>query len=218
MNLNTLSAVLAITVASALAPLSAADSGDRIVRSAPGDHLGSVPVLLGLDSVRKELKISRSQAAQLDQIRTGFKAGARKLVAQTPANPAARRSAEATLVRLKTKANAEALAVLTPTQRCRLAQIEYQILGGTMLLSPSVQKTLGLSASQIASIGKLQQKGIKYAGAVNQRFENGKISHHERVALLRTHRTKQAEAMIRLLTPAQRTTLKTLSGTPIKKK
>ena len=218
MNIKLLSAVIAISISGTVAPLSAAVSGDRIVRSTPADHLGSVAVLLGLDSVRKELKITRTQAGQLDQIRAGFKAGARKLTAQAPSGPAARRSADATLARLKTKANADALAVLTPTQRCRLAQIEYQVLGGTILLSHSVQKTLGLSPSQVASINKLEQKGFKYAGAVNQRFENGKISHHERLSLLRTNRIKQAQAMLHVLTPAQRTTLKTLSGSPIRKK
>ena len=200
-----------------MAPIYAADGGVRIVRSTPADHPGSVPVLLGLDSVRKEIGLTASQSSRMDRIRAEFKAGARKLTAQAPATPAARQSSEAALVALKTKANAKALAVLTPVQRCRLAQIEYRVLGGTMLLSPSVQKTLGLSASQIAKIGKLEQKRIAYAGGVNRRFEDGKISHHERVALLRSYRAKQAEALIRVLTPAQRQTFRTLQGHPLPK-
>ena len=217
MNAKKLIAILAIAVPAAIAPTYAADSACRISRSAPADHLGSVPILLGLDSVRKELKITTSQADRLDIVRADFKSGARKLTAQAPMSPTARRSAAAALAKLKTKANADALAVLTPTQRCRLAQIEYQVLGGTMLLSHSVQKTLKLSVSQIAVIGKLENKGIAYAGSVNQRFEDGKISHHERLILLRTNRTKQAEAMIRLLSPAQRQALMTLCGNPVKK-
>jgi len=216
MNAKNLPALLAVVIAVSVAPLRAADGGGCLFRSAPSDHPGAVPILLGLDSVRKELHLSAAQAGRLDEIRSDFKARARQLTARTPTNPSERRSAGTHLAHLRTTANAQALAVLTPAQRCRLAQIEYQVLGGTMLLSPSVQKSLGLSPVQIARIGRLEKKGIASAGAVNRRFENGEISHHERLAILRAHRIKQAEALVRLLTPAQRQTLNTLRGNPVK--
>ena len=37
------------------------------------EHPGSVPVLLGLDSVRNELGLTKSQCARLDKIRSDFK-------------------------------------------------------------------------------------------------------------------------------------------------
>ena len=216
MNAIKLTAIFALALSPAIAPLRAADC--CCLKQAPAAHPGSVAILLGLDSVRRELKLSPAQAARLDAIRADFKTGARKLTAQAPGTPVARKSAWYSLANLKNKADANALAVLTPEQRSRLVQIEHQILGGTMLLLPSVQKAIGLSPAQIAKIGRLQQNGLKYAGALNRRFEDGKISHHERLALLRAHRIKQAGAMVRLLTPSQRQALNALRGKPLPKK
>lgn len=215
MNVKTLSALLALLASFAVVRVHAADCGCCASLAATADHPGSVPVLLGLDPVRKELKLAAAQTARLDKIRAAFKADARKLAASMPQGPAARRSAAANLAVLKTAADANALAVLTPAQRSRFVQIEHQVLGGTMLVSPSVQKSLGLSAPQIARISKLRQAGLASAATVNRRFNSGEISHHERMAILRSCRIKEAAAMLQILTPPQKQVLNSLRGKPV---
>lgn len=215
MNAKKITAILALALAHAALPLRAADCGCIPQSPEAAGHPGSVPVLLGLDPVRKELKLTAAQTAELDQIRSGFKSAARRLTAQPPATQAARRSAEVRLASLKGAADASALAVLTPVQQSRLAQIEHHVLGASMLAVPSVQKSLGLSASQIAGIDKIRQSGLAFAGAVNRRFENGEIGHQERLAILHARRIKQAKAMAALLTPAQRKALDARRGKPL---
>jgi len=192
----------------------AADCACETARPGPSEHPGSLPVLLCTDAVSKELKLTSAQATSLGAIRSAFRSSARRLTAQAPSTPAARRAAAEKLAALKSNADAEALAVLTPAQRSRIGQIEHRVLGGTMLLSPSVQKKLQLTPAQTAKISALKQSGEDFTAAVNKRFENGEISHHDRLATLRANRIKLAGAMTKILSPAQRQTLKSLAGVP----
>ncbi len=210
--------LFASLLVAAVVSTSGALAADCACQVGQPEHPGSLPVLLCTDAVRKELNLTKAQVESLGTIRNAFRSSARQLTAQAPATPAARRAAGAKLAALKSDADAEALAVLTPAQRSRIAQIEHQILGGTMLLSPAVQKKLSLTAAQTAQINALQQSGEDMTASVNKRFENGEISHQERLAALRANRIKLAGAMTKILSPAQRQAFKSLAGVPAAKK
>ena len=180
------------------------------------EHPGSVPVLLGLDSVRKELGLTKSQCANLDKIRANFKADAHLITGRPPATPAEKAAANATVKALIARYNEKAIAVLTPSQHERLVQIERQTLGGLMLFLPGEQKLLGLTAGQIAAIGKVRSDGEAFASRVTSLFEKGAITLQERLTTLKNYRLKQAANCLRTLTREQRKTFQSLQGEKLK--
>lgn len=180
--------------------------------TAPIDHPGALPVLLGLDAVQQELKLDSLQRAVLGSLRGEYKAAVRNLVTPIPAVGLERVAAEKEFMKINARYNKRALSVLNATQRTRLKEIEHQILGGTMLNAPSVQARLGLSEKQKQKIESLRQKNLAYVAKVNRQFEEGKIGYFERLSLLRARRVSQGEAALKVLTPAQRDAFLALGG------
>lgn len=187
-------------------------ASSAVATTAPVDHPGALPVLLGLDTVRTELKLDSLQRAVLDSLRGEYKSAARKLVDPMPAEAGARVKAEKELVALTDRYNKRALSVLNSTQRTRFLEIEHQVLGATALYMPSVQKKVALSTSQKKQIETIRQKGVAYVGSVNRQFEEGKIGYQERIELLRSRRLSQGTALLKVLTPEQRSTFVSLGG------
>jgi hypothetical protein len=179
---------------------------------APADHPGSVPILLGLDKVRAELKVDSLQKAVLDSIRSEYKAAARKLTNPMPTTPEQRVAAEKALVALNERYNQRALSVLNDSQRKRFLQIEHNLLGASMLYSPKVQKKVGVTADQSKQIAGMMGAEKAYVAKVNHQFEAGKIGYQDRVELLRAKRLSQGTQLLRLLTPEQRDALSALGG------
>lgn len=176
------------------------------------DHPGALPILLGLDKVRAELKINSLQRAVLDSLRAEYKTEARKLTTPMPETVAQRATAEKQLLLLTERYNKRALSVLNDDQKVRFLQIEHQILGATALLQPSVQKKVGLTSEQKAQIEAIRLKGVDYVGKINRQFEEGRIGYQEKLDLLRDRRLSQGETLLKLLTPEQRDAFNALGG------
>ncbi len=176
------------------------------------DHPGALPILLGLDKVRAELKINSLQRAVLDSLRAEYKAEARKLTTPMPETVAQRTTAEKQLLQLTDRYNKRALSVLNDDQKVRFLQIEHQILGATALLQPAVQKKVGLTSQQKTQIETIRQKGLDYVGKVNRQFEEGRIGYQEKLDLLRDRRLSQGENLLKLLTPEQRDAFNAMGG------
>jgi len=181
------------------------------------DHPASVAILLGLDSVRSDLKISNSQAAQLDEIRSSFRAKSRLIVSAAGTSNESHQAAEASLFALRDKTSAQALAVLTSKQKKRLQEVESQFLGGTILVSPKIQKQLNLTAAQTASIEKIRAKGTVFVTKLNATYKDGAISHQERIIQLRNRRLADAGSLLRVLSPSQRQAFANLTGKPVRR-
>jgi Spy/CpxP family protein refolding chaperone len=180
------------------------------------DHPGSLAILLGLDSVRAELAISKSQAAKLDALRTEYRNEARSIVESSGTTKDSKSEAASALEKITAQSNTDALKVLTPAQAAKLRTIEHRVLGPSLLVSPSVQKQLGLSKEQSASIERIRQNGLLKVSQINHEFEEAKITQAQRIDALRSNRLKVAKGMASVLTPAQAQTLSTLAGSPIK--
>jgi len=198
------------------AALGLALSSSALAASPAPDRIGSLPILLGLDAVRSELNLSPAQASRIDAIRTGFRNNARKIVAAAGTTKESHLAADSKLESLRVKSNSEALAVLSSKQKSRLTEIEHQILGGSTLASPAVQKQLGLSPAQVAAIEKIRLANLAYSKKVASDFDDGIISHHERIELLRDRRLADAEKMLAILEPDQRRAKTALAGRPFK--
>jgi len=173
---------------------------------------GSVPILLGYDSIRKDLSLSRSQCTALDRLRSSYKSDARAVTARSPQTAVEKNAANTAIESLNAKYNARALALLTPAQTLRLDQIGHQTLGAWMLFLPRIQDSLHLADGQKALISKIEASGKTFVNDLNHDFEDGKISLQERLEKLRHWRNKESKKLMRLLTPEQRRSLQSLHG------
>lgn len=191
-----------------------------LVPSAPAttpavDNPGALPILLGLDPVRSELKLDSLQRAVLDSLRGEYKTAARKLTNPMPSTMAARALAEKEWVALTDRYNARALSVLNSGQRKRLLEVEHRLLGATALYTPSVQKKVALTETQKKQVESIRLKGTDFVGKVNRQFEEGKIGYHDRLDLLRARRISQGAALMKILTPEQRSAFVALGGSKL---
>lgn len=179
---------------------------------APSEHPGAVPILLGLDKVRSELKVDSLQRAVLDSIRSEYKSAVRKLTDPMPSTSEQRIAAEKALVAINERYNQRALSVLNEAQKKRFIQIEHRVLGASMLYSPKVQGRIGLTMEQKKQVLGIHGKEKAYVAKINGQFEAGKISYQDRLELLRSRRLSQGTSLLKLLTPEQRDAFLALGG------
>jgi hypothetical protein len=177
---------------------------------APGE-IGALPILLGTDKVRSELKITSLQKAVLDSLRDEYKNAVRAIVKTAPSTPEQRIKAEAQLAQTTKSFNKRALGALSPAQRTKLAQVEKNFLGASLLFTPSAQKAVGITAQQKQQITAIEANSLAYVAKINARFESGKIDYADRLSLLRKNRLKQGERLLQLLTPEQKDAFSALS-------
>ncbi len=204
---NLLASVFLLSVAMASSPVRADDAS-----LLPG----SLPVLLGNESVRSDLALTKSQCDRLDQIRADYKVDARQITARNPGSAAERKAANAALAELNSGYNSKAAAVLTREQKLRLEQIGHQALGGWMLFQPHVRQKLGVSKSQESTIDKVRVEADAFAGKVNRSFENGEIDLQDRLQSLRNWRIKASDRLKGILTPDQKKSLIQMQGEQFK--
>jgi hypothetical protein len=160
---------IAITgCATAQVPSSTGGAGD--------DHPGSVPVLLGLDPVRQDLKLSSLQCALLDSLRTEYKSRSKQITAIGMADQDAAVRSSWDLRSLRKQFNQRALQVLSSSQQDRLRQIERQMLGGKLLTSPQEQQLLGLNQQQQQQLAAISQSSNAKVAALNAQSSSGKLS------------------------------------------
>ena len=148
------------------------------------EHPGSLPILLANDKVRAELKLDSLQRALLDSLRSEYKSAARKVTSAPAVAKGERTLAEKQLRQLNERFNRRALSMLSDVQREKLFGMERKFLGVTMVYTPSVQATLGLTGRQKKQVEDIREKGLAYVGKINRKFERGKISQQQRLQLL----------------------------------
>ena len=181
-----------------------------------GDSPASVPVLLGLEPVRQDMKISSLQAAVLDSLRAEYKAKVGVIAAAGLADPKAVPHAEAVLLSLRMRYNQRAVNVLNPSQQQRLRQIERQMLRGGLLSAPSEQKLLGLSSDQCRKIAEIRSFERKRAAETMGRFRACKITSFHKDIDLHRNQTTASRSMLHLLTPDQTREWLVLQGPKLK--
>lgn len=187
-----------------------ASSGYATIAAA--DHPGSLPILLGVEKVRSELKLDSLQRALLDSLRAEYKAAARKVTSTIPVTPGERAAAKKKFRQLNERFNRRALSMLNEDQRAKLMAIERKSLGPTMVYMPSVQTKLGLTEQQKKKVEAIRRQGLLYVAKINRRFEQGKISQQQRLLLLRNRRSAQGAQILQVLTPEQRNEVLALGG------
>jgi len=180
------------------------------------DSPASVPVLLGLEPVRQDLKISSLQAVLLNTLRAEYKAKVGVVAAAGLLDSKLAPKAQADLVAYRAKYNQRALDVLNPAQQQRLRQIERQMLGASLLTSTSEQKLLNLNDRQIRKIGEIHAYETTKAASINKRFNEGKINFFRKDLDLRRLQKTVGRSIYNLLTPDQRKQWLGLAGPKLK--
>jgi hypothetical protein len=173
---------------------------------------GSLSILLGNESVQKELNLTSLQRAVLEDIRNEYREDSRAIVAQVAVGAESKKAARAQLEALTAAADRRAEHALSSAQRKRLQEIRHQILGGYMVLSPFVQAKLGITPAQKAKIAKIEQRSQKNIEKVNTAFETGKITYYQRMMSLRQNRIDRSQELFNLLTSEQYGKLAALEG------
>lgn len=168
------------------------------------ENPGSLPILISLDHVSKDLKLTSLQKSIISGLRSDYRAAAMKLMKTPHQTPAQLAEAQKKLEQLSVDYNQRAIDVLTPVQRRRLRQIERQVLGGALLIAPSEQKLLGLSQEQQQKIEKIHQDSYRKAMDIDLRADQGKMSYHQQILALRKNRKQHGAKMLKVLTREQR--------------
>ncbi|MEO6054283.1 MAG: hypothetical protein ABIP97_09745 [Chthoniobacterales bacterium] len=167
-------------------------------------NIGSLVKFLSNEKVRTTLNLTSSQRRQLDSQYSTLQRQVRTLVFTTPSNPTARAASEVKLKSIMKSSNSEAYSVLTKQQQAGLQKIEVKHLGGTLLLSDSIQKKLGVTPAQKAQIASIHAVTKTQNKNIHQLYQQGKISFREKIARFRTTRVNEAPKLLNVLTPAQR--------------
>ena len=188
------------TLSASYAATSAPKQAVMPVRENPG----SLPILISLDHVSKDLRLTSLQKSVIAGLRSDYRAAAIKLMKMHHDTPAELAQAQKKLEQLSVSYNQRTMDVLTPVQRHRLREIERQVLGGVLLVAPSEQKLLGLSEEQKQKIEKIHQDSYKKAMDIDLRADQAKISYHQQILALRKNRKQHGEKMLKVLTPEQR--------------
>lgn len=168
------------------------------------ENPGSLPILISLDHVSKELHLTSLQRSIIAGLRSDYRAAAIKLMKTPHQTPAELAAAQKKLEQLSVSYNQRAMDVLRPQQQHRLREIERQILGGTLLVAPSEQNLLGLSTEQKQKIEKIHQDSYQKAMEIDLRADQGKMDYHQQILALRKNRKSHGLKMLKVLTPEQR--------------
>ena len=184
--------------------------------TAASDSPASVPVLLGLEPVRQDLKLTTLQCALLDSLRAEYKAKVGVVAAVGLADKKAAPKAAADIASYRATYNRRALNVLSPTQQTRLGQIERQMLGATILTSVSEQKLLGLNERQVRKISEISAYEQKKAAVIMKKFNDGKSTSFSKDIDLRNLQKTIGRSIYAQLTPDQRKQWLGLTGPKLK--
>jgi len=172
----------------------------------------SLAVLLGMSGVRQELQITPVQAGLLDSLQSDYKSQAKTTMAIGEADQDAALRADWDIRSLRKQYNARCLAVLTPDQQQRLMELQRQMLGGSVLSSPSEQQLLGLSAQQQQQLTALSSSSQAQATAINAQAKAGQLSDFRKGIELNRIQQQTSSQMTAILTPEQKKQWKILSG------
>lgn len=203
-------------IAAALLGAVTLTAADSVSLPALPESPSSMPVLLGLEPVRKDLGISSLQAALLDSLRAEYKAKVGVTATAGLADPKLAPKCESDLKAARVSYNKRVLRILNPSQQQRLRQIERQMLKGYFLNSPSEQKLLGFTPGQTKKASEIAAYDRQQAARIIGDFRAGKTSPFKKDIELHRLQSTTARSMLHLLTPEQTQKYLGLQGPKLK--
>ena len=139
------------------------------------EHPGSVPVLLGLDSVRNELGRTQSQGARLDKIRSDFKDDAHLITSRPLATPVEKAAAETVADVAEGASQIAAGALVDPLQLWGSLTQQFQQIAAGAVKEASAKTAVDVTKHMATGMAKEAMKsGKKAVGAAARRSTTSK--------------------------------------------
>lgn len=176
------------------------------------ENSGSLPVLLSLEHIGKDLHLTSLQRSVIGGLRNDYRSIAMKITEAGRAGSSSSVQLQIKLDHLDASFNERVKALLNHHQRLRLREIERQVLGGTLLTAPSEQQFLNLTEAQKEKIALLAKDANNKASIINLHAWQGKLNYHHQIMALRKNRLHYASAMLKVLTPSQLETWRSAQG------
>ncbi len=171
--------------------------------------------LMGRKDVQRDLKMTAGQIKTFETLRD-------TTMKEMRGNSTDARNRPPTFMRDKmAAADRKAAAILTATQKTRIAEIHVQVMGPRAVADPEIQKKLGLTAAQKAKVDTAMKAyqaeiGKLMASLRGQSTQGGTIQAPGSVAKIETANKKLETSLNSILTTAQKTKLNSLKGRPFK--
>jgi Spy/CpxP family protein refolding chaperone len=172
-----------------------------------GGFRGNPLMLLGQESVQKELKLTDEQKTKADELRQKSR---EKMQEIFQGDEGERQKKMQELNEENRKAVA---AILNPEQTKRLKEITYQQRGATALADPEVVKALNLTDEQQ---GKVKTINEETQAAMRELFTPGQAPDEDARNKMNDLRKSSGEKLMALLTPEQKSKWTALQGEPFK--
>jgi hypothetical protein len=170
--------------------------------------MGGPAMLVGQESVKKELKVSEEQGKKLEEFATQMR---EKRQGLRDLDPEERRAKMAELNKESEKALGE---ILTAEQNKRLKQISYQISGARAFNNPDVVSALKITDEQKSDLQKINQEAMTQIQELMQGA--GGPPDEDTMKKMRALQTEATEKAVKVLTDDQRKQWKEMTGEPFK--
>src|SRR5882672_6935476 len=197
---------LIIRVAIVVLVLMLAQSVARAQGFFPGMR-GNPLMLLGQESVQKELKLTDEQKTKIDELRQKARGRMQEIFQADEGERQAKMQA------LNAESRKALTTILGPEQGKRLLEIVYQQRGAMALSDPEVGKALNLTEEQAGKVKKINE-GTQ--AAMRELFTPGQAPDDDTRKKMDEVRKSGSEKLMALLTPEQKTKWTELQGEPFK--
>jgi hypothetical protein len=168
----------------------------------------SAAMLLGQESIQKELKLSADQLKKVEEWSEKMREKMQDIFALEEPERGKK------LQELNRENDKALAALLTSEQAKRLKQIGYQQQGTAALTTPEVASAVGPSDEQQKQIGQISEETNKQTRAL---FQPGAPPDDATRAKMEALRKAGSEKILAVLTDAQKTAWKDLQGQPFKR-
>lgn len=185
-----------------------------------GGGIAPMGMLVNRQDVQKELGITVEQRSKLremqekmqSEMRARFQGGPGQQ--GQPGGPPDMEEMRRTMRAQEEQSNKALGEVLSADQMKRLKELSVQRAGMRAVMSPDVQKELGLNAEQVKKVETLQTKQREAMQAVMEKARNQEIEFSEVRELMEKNGRIMDEELGKVLTDAQRGKLKEMGGKP----
>jgi hypothetical protein len=178
---------------------------------------GGVAMLIGNESVQKELKLDDTQTTKAKEL--ADKNREKMMAAREETkdlDPEERRTKNAELRKEMTESTLKAVGeFLKPEQVTRLKQISYQTMGAMAFADPEIAKKLNITDAQKEEIKTISEESMATMREIGQGFQDDREGTMKKMA---EHRKETLNKIVAKLNDEQQKSWKEMTGAPFEVK
>jgi hypothetical protein len=178
---------------------------------------GGVSMLIGNESVQKELKLDDTQVTKAKELADKNREKATAFREETKdLDQEERRTKSAEMRKEMNESTLKAVAeFLKPEQVARLKQISYQTMGAMAFADPDIAKKLNITDAQKEEIKTINDESMATMREIGQGFQDDREGTMKKMA---EHRKETLNKIVAKLNDEQQKTWKEMTGTPFEVK